>query len=75
MTVYFRSAEKVKPPHKSILKNYLYNLTAILADPKPVKSPGQLAYDIPGQPDTTHDLLLQKIHRDDTTISITQLGE
>ena len=44
---------------------YLQCLTAILADPKPVKSPGQLAYDIPGQPDTTHDLLLQKVHAGD----------
>lgn len=40
--------------------HYMHNFTAILADPKPVKSPGQLAYDIPDQPATTHDLLLQK---------------
>jgi hypothetical protein len=38
----------------------MHNFTVILADPKPVKLPGQLAYDIPDQPATTHDLLLQK---------------
>ena len=40
--------------------HYLHNFTSILADEKIVKSPGQLAYFIPEQPATTHDLLLQK---------------
>ena len=40
--------------------HYMHNFTTILADPKPVKSPRRLAYDIPNQPATTHDLLLQK---------------
>jgi len=40
--------------------HYMHNFTAILADNKTVKSLGQLAYAIPNQPTTTHDLLLQK---------------
>ena len=40
--------------------HYMHNFTTILADNKPVKSPGKLVYDIPDQPVTTHDLLLQK---------------
>jgi hypothetical protein len=44
--------------------HYMHNFTTILADPKPVKSPGWLAYDIPNQPATTHDLLLQKSNGD-----------
>jgi len=46
-----------KPKQAAI---YMHNFTAILADPQPVKSPGRLAYVIPNQPSTTHDLLLQK---------------
>lgn len=40
--------------------HYMHNFTTILADPKPVKTPGHLAYTITNQPSTTHDLLLQK---------------
>ena len=40
--------------------HYMHNFTTILADQKPVKSLGRLAYNIPNQPSTTHDLLLQK---------------
>ena len=40
--------------------HYLHNFTSILADNKTVKSPGKLAYVIPNQPVTTHDLLMQK---------------
>ena len=40
--------------------HYLHNFTSILADNKTVKSPGLLAYVIPNQPVTTHDLLMQK---------------
>jgi len=40
--------------------HYMHNFTSILADDKPVKSPGQLTCAIPNQPVTTHDLLLQK---------------
>jgi hypothetical protein len=39
---------------------YLHNLTAILADTRPLKRPGKLGYSIPNRPETTHDLLLQK---------------
>jgi len=39
---------------------YLHNLTAILADDGAPRTPGGLAYSIPGQPATVHDLLLQK---------------
>jgi len=40
--------------------HYMHNFTTILADRKPVKLPGRLAYIIPNQPNTVHDLLLQK---------------
>lgn len=39
--------------------HYLHNLTSILADKKTIKSPSKLAYLIPDQPETVHDLLLQ----------------
>jgi len=39
---------------------YLHNLTTILADNRSVSKPGRLNYSIPGQPETTHDLLLEK---------------
>lgn len=39
---------------------YLHNLTTILADEKPVRKPATLPYSIPEQPETVHDLLLQK---------------
>lgn len=50
-----------KPNHTPRLAaTYLHNLTTILADKKSIKSPGRLAYKIPNQPETVHDLLLQK---------------
>jgi len=39
---------------------YIHNLTSILADNIPVLAPGRLAYSIPKQPETVHDLLLQR---------------
>ena len=39
---------------------YLHNLTTILADNGSVRTPGQLDYSIPNQPETVHDLLLEK---------------
>jgi hypothetical protein len=40
--------------------DYLHNLTTILADSGTLAKPGRLNYAIPNQPDTVHDLLLQK---------------
>jgi len=40
--------------------HYLHNFTTILADNKSVSKPGKLNYTITNQPNTTHDLLLQK---------------
>jgi hypothetical protein len=40
--------------------NFIHNLTTILADTKNPAIAGTLAYSIPGQPATVHDLLLQK---------------
>jgi hypothetical protein len=39
---------------------YLHNLTTILADQGSLGKPDKLAYTIPAQPATVHDLLLQK---------------
>lgn len=39
---------------------YLHNLTTILADNSSIPTPGNLSYSIPNQPETVHDLLLQK---------------
>jgi hypothetical protein len=39
---------------------YLHNLTAILADTGAFSKPGKVAYTIPNEPVTVHDLLLQK---------------
>ena len=39
---------------------FIHNLTTILADDRPVTSPGRLNYGIAEQPPTVHDLLLQK---------------
>lgn len=44
-------------PRKAAL--YLHNLTTILADRGSIGQPGQLAYAIPNQPATVHDMLLQ----------------
>ncbi len=38
----------------------MHNFTRILTDKKSNKKPGALAYRIDHQPETTHDLLLQK---------------
>lgn len=40
--------------------HYLHNITMILADRGARATPGQLAYSIPNQPGTVHDLLLRK---------------
>ena len=45
-------------PRKAAI--YLHNLTTVLADSGSTTKPGQLAYSIPNQPSTVHDLLLQK---------------
>jgi hypothetical protein len=39
---------------------YIHNLTSILADKVSVAAPRRLAYSIPQQPETVHDLLLQR---------------
>ncbi len=39
---------------------FLHNMTTILADSDATFIPGSVAYAIPGQPSTVHDLLLQK---------------
>lgn len=39
---------------------YLHNLTTILADDNSIPTLGNLSYYIPNQPETVHDLLLQK---------------
>lgn len=39
---------------------YIHNLTSILADDRPIASPGKLNYAIENAPSTVHDLLLQK---------------
>ncbi len=69
--VYLLKGRANEPAHEKYafytLKNepkqaahYLHNFTSVLADNKPVKSLGKLDYNIPSQPVTTHDLLLQK---------------
>lgn len=57
-------------PRKAAL--YLHNLTAILADVGSVAKPGHLAYCIPQQPATVHDLLLQ---RNDGTFALVVWNE
>jgi hypothetical protein len=39
---------------------YIHNLTSVLADDRPIESPGYLNYSIVNQSATVHDLLLQK---------------
>jgi hypothetical protein len=39
---------------------YIHNLTSILSDNVPLRKPAYLHYLIPNEPDTVHDLLLQK---------------
>jgi len=43
-----------------IAAHYLHNFTTILTDNKFIHKPGKVNYVIPNQPNTTHDLLLQK---------------
>ena len=43
-----------------VAATYLHNLTTILADKASETTPGKLNYSIPNQPNTVHDLLLQK---------------
>jgi hypothetical protein len=51
---------------------YLHNLTTILADANPLRKPGKLKYSISPQPETVHDLLLQK---SDGTFELVLWGE
>lgn len=51
---------------------YLHNLTRILADGQELEHPGKLEYTIPNQPETVHDLLLQK---SDGTFNLIIWGE
>ena len=57
-------------PRKAAL--YLHNLTTILADKGRLAELGGLDYAIPGQPETVHDLLLQ---RSDGTFQLVVWGE
>jgi hypothetical protein len=51
---------------------YLHNLTTILVDQASKNSPGALAYSIPDQPASVHNLLLQKA---DSTFELVVWGE
>ncbi len=51
---------------------YLHNLTTLLDDPGVNTQPGRLDYSIANQPDTVHDLLLQ---RSDRTYQLVVWGE
>jgi hypothetical protein len=57
-------------PRKAAM--YLHNLTAILADRGSLREPGKLAYAIPREPTTVHDLVLQK---SDGTFELVVWGE
>ncbi len=57
-------------PRKAAL--YLHNLTTILADNGSLAKPGRLAYSLPNQPATVHDMLLQK---SDGTFALIVWGE
>ncbi len=50
----------------------LHNLTTILADEGAIATPGTLAYTIPNEPATVHDMLLQK---SDGTFELVVWGE
>lgn len=52
--------------------HYLHNMTSILKDDKTPKKLGSLSYVIPNQPETVHDLLLQK---NDKTFMLVVWGE
>ncbi|CCF00170.1 hypothetical protein SFHH103_05707 (plasmid) [Sinorhizobium fredii HH103] len=51
---------------------YLHNLTTILADKETLANPGEIDFQIEGQPETVHDLLLQ---RTDSTFQLILWGE
>jgi hypothetical protein len=51
---------------------YLHNLTSILADRGSRRDAGRLKYSLPRQPDTVHDMLLQK---SDGTFELVMWGE
>jgi len=57
-------------PRKAAL--YLHNLTTVLADSGSIRQPGRLAYAIPDQPATVHDMLLQA---SDGTFQLVVWGE
>jgi hypothetical protein len=57
-------------PRKAAI--YLHNLTTILADNGKIPNPGQLDFTIADQPNTVHDLLLQ---RSDGTFQLVVWGE
>jgi hypothetical protein len=57
-------------PRKAAL--YLHNLTSVLQDKQALATPGQLDYEIMEQPETVHDLLLQ---RSDGTFQLVIWGE
>ncbi|MCD7974040.1 MAG: glycosyl hydrolase [Candidatus Azobacteroides sp.] len=69
--MYFLKGRANEPEHESYAfytldnkpkqaAHYLHNFTSVLADQKANNNPGKLAYYIPEQPETTHDLLVQK---------------
>jgi hypothetical protein len=51
---------------------YLHNLTTILADRGTVAKPTRVSYDLPEQPPTVHELLLEK---SDGTLALVVWGE
>ncbi len=57
-------------PRKAAL--YLHNLTTILADPGSLTKPQKLNYTLPNEPETVHDMLLQK---SDGTFELIVWGE
>lgn len=52
--------------------HYLHNLTAILADDRPIEKTGKVNFSIDDQPETVHTLLLQK---NDGTFELVVWGE
>ena len=52
--------------------DYLHNMTTVLKDEKTTFTPGKLAYAIPNQPNTVHDILFQK---SDGTFMLVLWGE
>jgi len=69
--VYLLKGRSNEPAHESFAfytldcqprqaARYLHNMTAILADSQSLASCSRLNYSIPNQPETVHDLLLQR---------------